>query len=61
MRPESIKEEYLVFLDSVREGGLTNMMSPVVRESLENIFDLSRREARKVHMYWIKSFGNDDR
>jgi len=57
-KPEFVDEdqldEYLEYLDSLRESGETNMFG--AGRWLENAFDLSRPEAREVLSYWMESF-----
>jgi hypothetical protein len=58
-RPDGITEEHLLYLDGLRESGITNMYgaTPYVMEE----FDISKAEASKIHLYWMKSFGNPKR
>lgn len=54
-------EEYLEYLDELRESGETNMFG--ARPYLIGAFDLSKDEAGQVLHYWMATFGerhNDD-
>ncbi len=48
------KEELFKFLDNVRESGKINMFgaAPVLQE----VYGLSRREARNILLEWIDTF-----
>jgi len=58
-RPEGITDEHLEYLDELRESGDTNMWGagPYIQKE----FGLDREEAKKIHMYWMDTFGNPDR
>mgnify|MGYP001252119018 FL=1 len=47
-------EEHRVFLNDLRESGLTNMFG--AGSYLEESFDMGRNDARDVLMQWMKSF-----
>ena len=48
-------QEYFEFLDSLRESGEINMFgAPSV---LQDMFDLSKYEARDIVAEWMKQFG----
>jgi len=49
------KEEMFVYLDNLRESGVTNMCG--AGAYLEVAFDLDKTEARKVLTEWMKTFG----
>lgn len=49
-----IKEEYLEYLDDLRESGATNMFG--AGAYLEEDFGLSRKEARDILAYWMQTF-----
>ena len=49
-----VQEKYLVYLDQLRESGVTNMFG--AGEYLEAQFNLSRKEAKEILIYWIKTF-----
>jgi hypothetical protein len=48
-------EEYLEYLDELRESGETNMFG--ARPYLMDEFDLNKDEAGKVLHYWMATFG----
>lgn len=53
-RPEFLEDDYLVYLDELRESGITNMWgaAPYVQRE----FGLSRSDARVTVLYWMESF-----
>jgi hypothetical protein len=58
-RPEIVKDEHLEYLDRLRESGVTNMYG--AGPYIEQEFMLSREDAKEILMYWMKSFGKEDR
>lgn len=54
-RPECLTEEHLHYLDRLRESGVTNMFGAVPYILLE-FPDLSKREAKQVLIYWMRTF-----
>ena len=58
-RPEVVTDEYLEYLDELRESGVTNMFG--AGSYLEEEFGLTRNDARTVLMYWMNTFGNPNR
>ena len=58
-RPDVVTDDMLTFLDALRESGATNMFGagPYVAEA----FGLDKREARDVVLYWMDTFGEDER
>jgi len=55
-RPEFVTEEMLLFLDSVRESGEINMFGAALWVG-EMFPELTKSQSRKVHVYWMKTFG----
>jgi hypothetical protein len=53
-RPVFVKDEYLAYLDELRESGQTNMYGAV--PYLEDEFGFSKQDAILVLSYWMKSF-----
>ena len=53
-RPAVVEDEYLTYLDDLRESGVTNMLGAA--PYLEEMFGLARVEARQVLTYWMKTF-----
>ena len=47
--------EYYEYLDFLRESGVTNMFGAA--PYLEDRFDLSRQEARKILIEWMEQYG----
>ena len=59
-RPEFLLlDEYLLFLDELRESGDTNMYGAT--PYLQERFGLDKAEARQVLGYWMKTFGQEER
>jgi hypothetical protein len=55
MRPDIVTDEHLLFLDELRESGVTNMYG--ARPYLMDAFPtLNRNEAADVLEYWMRSF-----
>lgn len=54
-RPEFCTDEMLVFLDSLRQSGVTNMFgaAPYLEEEFD---ELNRNKARETLGYWMESF-----
>jgi hypothetical protein len=55
MNNVNMNEEYFVYLDALRESGVTNMFG--AGAYLEDHFGLTRYEARDILFEWMKSFG----
>ena len=58
-RPEFIKnddelEEYLEYLDDLRESGVTNMFG--AGAYIQRAFNVARDEANKILTYWMHTF-----
>lgn len=59
-RPAKCTEDHLIYLDELREEGITNMFG--ASSFLQKDFDeLSGSEARQILSYWMKTFGEMDR
>lgn len=58
-RPEIVTDEHLEFLDMLRESGVTNMFGAA--PYVEDEFGVTRQEAKTITVYWIESFGSEDR
>ncbi len=56
-KPEYLTEEHLLFLDRLRESGVTNMFGAVPYILLE-FPDLSEQQAKQVLLYWMKTFSD---
>jgi len=54
-KPECLTEDHLMFLDDLRESGVTNMFGarPYVQDEFP---DLSTMEAKQVLLYWMETF-----
>ena len=53
-KPEIVTDEHLEYLDALRESGIINMCG--AWEYIENLFMLSRKEAKEILVYWRKTF-----
>ena len=53
-RPDSVQDEHLIYLDGLRESGVTNMYGagPYLVEE----FGLSHNKSHEVLSYWMKTF-----
>ena len=58
-RPDTVSDEHLLFLDALRESGVTNMFG--AGHYLIEAFGISRTEARTILAYWMETFGRDVR
>jgi len=56
LKPEFVQDEYLSYLDAVRESGLINMFgaAPYLADEFP---ELDKRQARSVLQYWMQTFG----
>ena len=54
-KPEHVTEEHLLYLDQLRESGVTNMFGAVPFILLE-FPDLSEQQAKQVLIFWMKTF-----
>lgn len=55
-RPEIVDEEHLVYLDRLRESGVTNMFG--AGDYVAGSFDVTKREAATILSYWMESFSD---
>jgi len=53
-RPEVVTEEILLYLNDLRESGITNMFGAGIY--LQDEFGLNRHEAKDALVYWMKNF-----
>ena len=53
--PANLKEEHLLFLDNLRESGVTNMFGAAKYVELKFKL-LTRAEATEVLSYWMRTF-----
>lgn len=54
-RPDCVKDEYLSYLDDLRDSGITNMFG--ARPYLMREFsELNKEEASIVLTYWMETF-----
>ena len=55
-RPDVLTDEMLVFLDNLRESGVTNMWGASTYV-MDEFMDLTEKEAGQVLFYWMETFG----
>ena len=53
-KPELLEQRHLEFLNTIREIGKINMFC--ASPSLEQVFGLSKTDARAVLAYWMETF-----
>ncbi len=58
-RPTIVNDEHLVYLDELRESGVTNMYG--AGTYLSRDFGVTRNESHEILGYWMETFGNDTR
>ena len=58
-RPTFCTNDHLEFLDNLRDSGESNMFG--ASPYLEAEFGLIRPVAREILMYWMESFGKENR
>jgi hypothetical protein len=59
-RPCFVEDNHLQYLDALRESGVTNMFGAV--PYLTEMFPtLTRLQARKVLLYWMQTFAQENR
>lgn len=54
-QPKFVTEDHLVFLDDLRESGVTNMFGAT--SWLVDKFNVEEKTAREILSYWMKTFG----
>ena len=56
-RPDCVTEEHLLYLDDLRESGITNMYGagPFVMDVFSG---LTEKEATSIVVYWMETFGS---
>lgn len=58
-RPTIVTDEHLEYLDDLRESGVTNMFG--AGQFLEANFELNSVDSRKILVYWMETFGKEER
>ena len=53
-KPNDLLDEHLVYLDKLRESGITNMFGAGIY--LENAFNIDKSTAREILTYWMETF-----
>jgi hypothetical protein len=59
MRPDYVTDEHLVYLDKLRESGVTNMFGAASYVCAK--FKVTPDVGRSILGYWMESFGEEDR
>lgn len=59
-RPDYVNDDHLLFLDELRESGVTNMFG-AVPYLLEEFSDLDDKTAKNILLFWMKTFGQSNR
>ena len=55
IKPEYCREEHLIYLDKLRESGVTNMFGAGTYVTAEYGFSL--QESKQIVLYWMETFG----
>jgi len=58
-RDECITDDHLTFLDALRESGVTNIYE--ARPCIKDGFNVGEEVATKILVYWMKTFGQENR
>lgn len=58
-RPNFVKDEHLEYLDDLRESGEINMLE--ARPYLAGHFKLSPEKSHEILLYWMGTFGDENR
>lgn len=53
-RPDIVDDGHLIYLDNLRESGVTNMFG--AGEYLEKVYTITKHDAKIILMYWMRSF-----
>ncbi|MFW6273168.1 MAG: hypothetical protein ACOC2U_05255 [bacterium] len=57
-RPSYVKLEHLLFLNELRESGVTNMFGAA--PYISKAFGIDENKSIQILSYWMKTFGNED-
>jgi hypothetical protein len=57
-RPDVCTDEHLDFLDKLRASGVTNMFGAAAYLMAD--FDVNKREATDIFVYWANTFPRDE-
>ena len=58
-RPEIVTDRHLEYLDNLRKRGSINMFGAAVY--LAGAFGLTKPECKEILLYWMDTFGNEER
>ena len=58
-RPEYVTEDHLLYLDELRDSAVVNMFGAT--EYIISLFDVDKTTARNILMYWMKTYGSENR
>ena len=53
-RPDIVTDKHLIFLDDLRESGITNMLGAA--PYIEKQFDVNHGQAKIILAYWMETF-----
>ena len=53
-KPEIVTEQHLVYLDDLRESGVTNMFGAA--PYVEEVFGVTKKESRTILTHWMETF-----
>ncbi|MDJ0957924.1 MAG: hypothetical protein QNI91_13735 [Arenicellales bacterium] len=53
-RPDIVTDEHLIFLDDLRESGVTNMLG--AGQYIIEKFEVDHDQAQTILVYWMKTF-----
>lgn len=55
-KPDFVKDEYLEYLDDLRDSGVTNMYGAAAYLA-EDCPELSIEQSKELLLYWMRTFG----
>lgn len=55
-KPDVVKDEHLIFLDDLRQCGVTNSYGS--RKYVEREFGVGKDAAKEIVIYWMQTFKN---
>ena len=58
-RPKGVTDEHLEYLDDLRETAKVNMFCAAT--NVKDTFGIDIKDARIIHKYWMKTFGDSTR
>ena len=58
-RPDIVRDRHLVYLDAVRDSGAMNMFG--ASGAISSKFGVDKETATKILVYWMETYGKEDR